>query len=492
MRLPSYVQRSRHGVFYVRVVIPPPIRAKLAGRREIRRSLGTRDPRTALFWAQRLSYKVSQWLHEARFMPTPDIEALVAHLRTNPTRKWEIDLNRGRFTADPTVPGDQEGLLQAMDVLGLRRPEALAILAAGGNGMDKQDRDRLSASSRHPLSEVSEEFLAAQFERTQNAKTRDDYRGTVDRFKALVGDKPVAAISVEDVAAFLAMGTKEGRKPKTLQKWISSLNTVLRDAQARGYIPANSALPTAPLSQQMKRLPVRRKERLAFEQSDLQIIFGEEWFLYRNSKFPNWFWLPVIALLSGVRIEECAQLRLTDICKDRASGLPYLDINEHGDKTVKTQASIRKIPLHPMLIELGILEYRDAIAAAGFADGRLFPCLPVTKYGDLSGSSSKHFNRYLREVGITDKRKVFHSFRHTVATALKSAGVRSEIRHRLLGHTFNQGEHATYIHADTPLKELYFDGIAKLQYEGLDLEFLKHDAERTHAWIARLKSKCSP
>ncbi|MGH7239460.1 MAG: DUF6538 domain-containing protein [Candidatus Saccharimonadales bacterium] len=68
MRLATYVRRSPHGIYYLRVVIPPSIRVKLAGRRELRRSLGTRDPKVAYMWAYRLAPIVSQWVREARLL----------------------------------------------------------------------------------------------------------------------------------------------------------------------------------------------------------------------------------------------------------------------------------------------------------------------------------------------------------------------------------------------------------------------------------------
>lgn len=127
--------------------------------------------------------------------------------------------------------------------------------------------------------------------------------------------------------------------------------------------------------------------------------------------------------------------------------------------------------------------------AAGFEDKHLFPYLPVNRYGNRSDSTSKHFGRFLRGCGIADPRKVFHSFRHTVGTELHRAGVPISVAHRLLGHALSDGEHATYVHGDIPLKELYENGIAKLPYPDLDLNGLRCDQERIEGWIQRLKTK---
>lgn len=485
MRLATYVKRSPQGIFYLRVVIPPPIRAKLAGRRELRRSLRTRDPKTAQFWAYRLAPVVRQWLNEAKHMAAPDVATLLARMRSKPISKYEIDLQRGLFRSDPGVPGDHEAMLAAIEALGINGPRGPAILAAAAS---THALNRTRPDNESPLlSVVAQEFLTDQFQRTQNAKTQDDYGAIFAELLNVIGNKPVAMISVDDVARFLAVSTSEGLKPKTLKKRISSVHTVLRFAQARAYFPPDRQLPTASVLQQMKRQPAKRTRRLPFEPQDLQLIFDNDCYINKNASRPHWFWLPVLGLFTGARIEELCQLRLSDIRRDKDTGIWFFDFNEHAGKRLKNEASIRRVPLHDTLIELGLIQYRDAIAMEGLDDDSLFPLLPTTKYGQRSDSSSKHFARYLRSIGITDDRKVYHSFRHTVATALRTAGVSPDVAHRLLGHALGDGEHSSYLHADIPLKTLYDKGISRLCYESIDLSFLKYRTDRVDSWIATFK-----
>ena len=55
MRIPAYIRRSRHGIFYFRVVIPMALRSRWRGRPEIKMSLKTRDQRQALGRARDLA-----------------------------------------------------------------------------------------------------------------------------------------------------------------------------------------------------------------------------------------------------------------------------------------------------------------------------------------------------------------------------------------------------------------------------------------------------
>jgi integrase len=43
---------------------------------------------------------------------------------------------------------------------------------------------------------------------------------------------------------------------------------------------------------------------------------------------------------------------------------------------------------------------------------RLFSELRPTSYGSLTAAFSKYWGKHARELGVTDKRKTFHSFRH--------------------------------------------------------------------------------
>ncbi|AZG07815.1 hypothetical protein EGT29_07975 [Pigmentiphaga sp. H8] len=67
--------------------------------------------------------------------------------------------------------------------------------------------------------------------------------------------------------------------------------------------------------------------------------------------------------------------------------------------------------------------------------GMLFPYLTQdTKKQNFSGTPSERFGNYLDTLGITDKRKVFHSFRSTSNNRLKQQGVAEETRCQFIGH----------------------------------------------------------
>ena len=95
--------------------------------------------------------------------------------------------------------------------------------------------------------------------------------------------------------------------------------------------------------------------------------------------------------------------------------IPCISINANApDKSVKNTSSKRIIPIHPKLIDMGFLSYVDYQLKNKHK--KLFSELTRTKQNVYARVIQGWFGRYLDTVGIRDKQKVFHSFRHTFET----------------------------------------------------------------------------
>ena len=161
-----------------------------------------------------------------------------------------------------------------------------------------------------------------------------------------------------------------------------------------------------------------KDRRDPFSLNDLGRIFAPQ--LYEGRKLPHTFWPPLIALYTGARCNEIAQLYVDDIVSDdpeHPDRWRFMIRIGRGrtDQRLKNQFSNRSIPMHPRLIELGFLHYLEDVRSLGFE--RVFPSLRWTKAAGYGDTVSDMFSSYLRgKVKITDPRKVFHSFRHYFCT----------------------------------------------------------------------------
>jgi integrase len=107
--------------------------------------------------------------------------------------------------------------------------------------------------------------------------------------------------------------------------------------------------------------------------------------------------------------------------------------NKAADKKLKNKFSKRLVPIHSHLLSLGILQYRDSLQKEGHT--RLFPELNYSSMNGYGDDISDWFAEFRASVAIPKDGPVFHSFRHTVATAFLQASVAEAIAAKILGHS---------------------------------------------------------
>ena len=83
------------------------------------------------------------------------------------------------------------------------------------------------------------------------------------------------------------------------------------------------------------------------------------------------YWLPILGLYHGNRLEECAQLQREDVRE--GDSVWYFDINDEDEKQVKNAQSKRRVPIHPKVKTLGFLEHVASVAPN--VGDRIFPNL---------------------------------------------------------------------------------------------------------------------
>ena len=168
--------------------------------------------------------------------------------------------------------------------------------------------------------------------------------------------------------------------------------------------------------------------RQRYTEDDLAKIFTTEIFTQKKFIHNYYYWLPIIGLLTGARIDEICQLYVDNI-KQTKDGLWYFEFtDEREDQKLKTGSSERAIPIHSKLIDLGFLRYVSTLDS----NGRVFPELKKSRDG-YSQASSKWFGRFKTRLGF-NKKYVFHSFRHTVADELKQKKADPYLAGGLEGH----------------------------------------------------------
>ena len=169
------------------------------------------------------------------------------------------------------------------------------------------------------------------------------------------------------------------------------------------------------------------------------------------------YWATLIGAYTGARLNEIAQLQVSDIKQE--DGVWYFDLNDEGEgQQLKTENSRRRVPLHDKLIELGLLDYVRSTKGK-----QLFPDLkhqPNFGYGRYLG---KWFNeQFLTALGIKVKGLSFHSLRHTFITTMRKHADNVTVK-ELVGHSKDDVTEDVYVHG-YDLKALQ-TAVNRLSYE---------------------------
>jgi integrase len=224
----------------------------------------------------------------------------------------------------------------------------------------------------------------------------------------------------------------------TVNKLLSGVQAVAVWGRDNGLIPEEK--PWADPFSRM-RLEEEEPEREPWEITELRTLFSSPVFARQarpdGGRGEAAYWLPLLGLYTGARQGELAPLMVANVALDEATGVYTIAIAEDEARgvRVKTTWSRRIVPLHPELQRLGFLQLVQARRDAEGPKATLFPLLRPGPRGGYAEGWSKWFGRYIRSIGITNKARVFHSFRHSFKDALRAAGVSEDVNDALTGHS---------------------------------------------------------
>ncbi|VXC98067.1 conserved hypothetical protein [Sphingomonas sp. AX6] len=316
------------------------------------------------------------------------------------------------------------------------------------------------------LLELFEEW---QTKRKPSLQTASEYRQSVNAFIDFIGDIPVNEINNDDVLNFRdAVASLPSRmskaerklpfterlaaakdskfvevprvKPTTVKKQVGAIQALLNLAFQQRWVKQNVGQGIA-ICDYAK---FSQGDRLTFNDEQLKSLFALELFLrpvtwkwHLKTTHCTLYWIFLISLTTGARLEEIGQALLRDV-KD-THRFPYIDIDDYvsdedGDatKSIKTAGSRRVIPIHDKLIALGFADYCEALRSSG--QTKVFPDLSTNSLSKHTHDVSRRANQLIDHAVSRDSRVVFHSFRHTFKDYAREAELEDWVIDQICGH----------------------------------------------------------
>jgi integrase len=537
---PTYLVKSRCGVFYLRWPIPRRLHPeqKLS---TIKLSLHTRDPKRALRLSRSL-VQMGESINERGHMLSMEYSEIRALLQKHfsnliEARRHELDTS-GPWTPDKrkrvegtladTVASIEAGVPLA-NWIGLDDSEALQVILDGGGAHIEAGTEAyklLETDYRHAYRDALTSLLAYDRKLTQY-EFDTDHRSQ---------DMPVSGLTADDGLTIAELAATYTAEKKRANSWVAKTilekedHLSLLDEVLGGAILLSSLSPLSArkIKDVLSRYPRNRSKNPATRGKPLDYVINLvgveliqvptinkylqtyndmfEW-AYKNGLIEkNYFsgltirvrkdrkqgreafstdqmttilrvvtdetsplikkayrkWGPLIGAYTGARLNEIAQLELTDFV-DR-DGVWCFDINDEGDgKQLKTTAAKRLVPIHPQLIKIGLLDYVETMKAK--RQTRLFPDFSYSPNNGWGRTLGRFFNEtLLPALNIKSEKLVFHSLRHTVVTQLSRSGVEQTFVKAIVGHQQAGVTQQVYFKAGYTVRQLS-DELAKLQYE---------------------------
>lgn len=269
-----------------------------------------------------------------------------------------------------------------------------------------------------PIREHVEAWLAdADFKDSTKAGRRQAIRLLEDWCRREHLPATIGTIGRRTAGEFIAEAIRPGRHATTANRIISDLSAFWTWLMRRDYAEAN------PWRDQ--KLPIPRKhmrrnggKRPPTDNEMVKLLTGPA-----DRRLHD---LIRIAALSGMRLEEICELRVSD-CED----------GEFIIRSAKSAAGVRRVPIHPDLAAI-IAQRRAEKPAAAF----LIDDLPDTAGRPRKAPASQSFTRYRKALGIDDKPDPeqrqsnvdFHSLRRWFTTKAEQAGEPPHIIEAVTGH----------------------------------------------------------
>lgn len=498
------IQKS--GRYHSNIRVPESIRKHYGGKEMLRRSLKTSDPRTAekevrairaILDAQMAQAKAEEgWQALAQHL-SPDQRALLDRAGgLSGLLKQFQDGKSALAFMEAGAPADADGIeiYEGADGVPLKvvtddvaDPEELQVEVAEHRAASAAIRAQTNARGRvlrqlgqdvdlagdvFSLRDVIEEWAP-----TVDPQTADAARYYVRRFTELNGEIAVTDLEKSHVRDFAkAIGglpvVTSGKLPDgrfvrdlpfnecvrwakkngkatlsddTRDKYVSIMKRLLGFAAEQDYRYGNPWRDYKIPRVKQKHSDKNKEKRRPFTAEEVRRILDFVSFSnepqYAKSTID--YWGPWIAAHHGTRLQETCQLRLCDFAE--RDGVYCMQITDEGEgMRAKSGATVRWVPVHPKLLEIGLRSHIISRASELPADAlafdqwgrrkKNFEELQPDKRGRVSADFGKRF-AYLRgkKLEITGEKVSFHSFRHRLQDAADNVSIADSHRRFLTG-----------------------------------------------------------
>lgn len=443
--------RRKHHHFQAKVRVPLPLREAHGGKEFLYLTLSTSDSKAAKAQAEAWEAGLRlKWLalpaatpqSPAQGLSPANLRALYHDLRKRAEAGEFVVYTNGEDPVEAGIDWEAERIAEGhegKDELPEDAEVRIAALNDAKAAIQGQPVPRRKALEA-PFRELADDYMVTWRAKhgLKETNTEQQMLATFDLFGSYFGRKPIRDVRDPDAAHFVdalrQMSPQWARKPEaknmtwaqlqkeyggqakgladaTVNRHVSTLKAFWTWAKRRGHCSGDNPFEG---HQRTLKKGVNTKGYAAWTEGELANLFSPP------PKRADLTEIMIVALYSGMRLDEIASLTVGDIHR---KPVPFIRVTD-----AKTQAGNRDVPIHPALWWL-------IDKATGKAGDRLWPGFreegPGSKPG---GDAGKEFSRHKAGKGYQERVKAFHSFRKNFVGQLEARRVPEQEVAQIVGH----------------------------------------------------------
>jgi len=293
-------------------------------------------------------------------------------------------------------------------------------------GLVKLEKPQANVPKGILLNDALDGFIQSKSKESIRALTVQQLKQRTAHFIKATPSQYVSDITSASALKYRDVLLEEGRSVKSNKEYLAAVSQFFKWCCLMQYVSTN---PFVNIRLNQKKDCGNDSSRQRWQKGELETLVNSTKYHNTDDEFKL---ATLLMLYHGLRPSEACQLTLKDITsKDNHLCLNVTD--DGAGQRLKTFASKRVVPVHPLLITAGFVAFVEERTQQGAK--QLFDYLPTNQNEDWSRQYCQQLGRLQTTLGMSSgDRPTAYSFRHTFIDEMKQQEIDESIVAQLVGH----------------------------------------------------------
>ena len=376
----------------------------------MKRSLHTSDPFTARI-------RALEWLKVVTMAVN---KPKLTDFNFSDVKRYEIDTVAGTYKAEGEE--DHQRMMDALKQINAQTQPKTEESKKALSGLTPPGQRKVGLK----LAELVTKFFLMKSQHSET--TRYAYQGATAEFAKLLKNPNVTDITQSDITTYIEWLFTKKTNPRTVDNKIGALRSLINFAKKHGYFFGENPAAGRNILTKKQKL---NADAPTWESTHIQQFFGSENFKKLRETEPDFYYICLLGVLTGIRVSALASIKKADLMV-ALDGVSYIKIRKD-----KTSAGTREVPISAEIYQEIQKFLADREHLFNYSE----------RVGAQKGSSDpirKRLEKLKTEIKLDGLGLNFHGFRKFFNNFLLQNEVPFEARCQYIGHEIDHVNVATY------------------------------------------------